>query len=205
MLSKYGVADYVFQFITVTAGVLIALLIDGLADWKSNRDLVADARAAIRREVADNLKELEGLPTVIGKANRQIDTAMRFANDLVSTGKTDISELNVGFDLATLNESSWRSAERTGALAHMRYEEVKDYSELYAFQELFTAQQRKSVDLVTNAIVIATADDPTKASKEDLMRFRDQLRALKANVFVTDQMGTQLVDAYRKFLQSKVH
>ena len=204
MLSKYGAADYVFQLITVTAGVLIALMIDGLVDWKSTRDLVADARAAIRREVADNLKEMEGRPKAIQKANDDIDNALKFAKDLVATGKTDINELNVRFDLATLNESSWRSAERTGALAHMPYDEVKQYSELYAFQDLFTTQQRQAVDLVTSAIVIA-AEDPTKASKEDLMRFRDQLRSLKATVYVTDQLGTQLVEAYRKFLQTGKH
>ena len=204
MLSKYGAADYVFQFITVTAGVLIALMIDGLVDWKSTRDLVADARAAIRREVADNLKEMEGRPKAIQKANDDIDNAIKFAKDLVATGKTDINELNVRFDLATLNESSWRSAERTGALAHMPYDEVKQYSELYAFQDLFTTQQRQAVDLVTSAIVIA-AEDPTKASKEDLMRFRDQLRSLKATVYVTDQLGTQLVEAYRNFLQTGKH
>jgi len=204
MLSKYGAADYVFQFITVTAGVLIALMIDGLVDWKSTRDLVADARAAIRREVADNLKEMEGRPKAIQKVTDDIDNALKFAKDLVATGKTDINELNVRFDLATLNESSWRSAERTGALAHMPYDEVKQYSELYAFQDLFTTQQRQAVDLVTSAIVIA-AEDPTKASKEDLMRFRDQLRSLKATVYVTDQLGTQLVEAYRNFLQTGKH
>jgi len=204
MLSKYGAADYVFQLITVTAGVLIALMIDGLVDWKSTRDLVADARAAIRREVADNLKEMEGRPKAIQKVTDDIDNALKFATDLVSTGKTDINELNVRFDLATLNESSWRSAERTGALAHMPYDEVKQYYELYAFQDLFTTQQRRAVDLVTSAIVIA-AEDPTKASKEDLMRFRDQLRSLKASVYVTDQLGTQLVEAYRKFLQTGKH
>jgi hypothetical protein len=205
MAAKYTAPDYAFQFVTVTAGVLIALFIDGLADWKSNRDLVADARAAIRREVTDNLKELEGQPKTIAKANAQIDSALEFVSDLVSTGKTDLRELNVGFDLSTLNDSSWRSAERTGALSHMSYEEVKEYSELYAFQDLFTTQQRRAVELVTNAITIAGTQDPTRASKEELMTFRNQLLALRANVLVTDQMGTQLVDAYRKFLQSNPH
>ena len=60
-MKKYTFADYAFQFITVTAGVLIALFIDGLVEWKNNRELVAEAHATIVREVADNLKELEGL------------------------------------------------------------------------------------------------------------------------------------------------
>ena len=55
---KYTVVDYVFSFITITAGVLIALLINGLVQWNDNRELVAEARATINREIADNKKEL---------------------------------------------------------------------------------------------------------------------------------------------------
>ena len=64
-MKKYTFADYAFQFITVTAGVLIALFIDGLVERNHNRELVAAAHATIVREVADNLKELEGLPKAL--------------------------------------------------------------------------------------------------------------------------------------------
>jgi hypothetical protein len=73
MKSKYSASDYTFQFITVTAGVLIALLIDGLVDWNNNRELVAAAHASIAREVADNLKEIEGLPKSISSANDEVE------------------------------------------------------------------------------------------------------------------------------------
>jgi hypothetical protein len=202
MAAKYTVPDYAFQFITVTAGVLIALLIDGLVDWNNNRELVRDARAAIRREVADNLEAIEGLSKAVAAANAKIDTALKFATDLLASGKTDIRTIEIGFNLSTLNQSSWQSAERTGALSHMSYEQVKEYSELYALQELFANQQGKAVDLVASAIVIAAGSDPTQAPKEDLVQFRQQLRTLKANVFLTDQIGTQLTDAYREFLQT---
>ena len=68
-MKKYSFADYAFQFITVTAGVLIALFIDGLADWNAKRELVASARATIMRELADNKKDLEA--TLSGIANDQ--------------------------------------------------------------------------------------------------------------------------------------
>ena len=56
MAPKYSPADYLFQFITVTAGVFIALVIDGLTDWNNNRELVAQARSTIAREIRDNKK-----------------------------------------------------------------------------------------------------------------------------------------------------
>lgn len=203
-MKKYSLADYAFQFITVTVGVLIALLIDGFVDWNSNRELVADARATIAREVADNLKELEGLPQSIAASNKDIENGLRLANDLLSKGKTDVNSLQLNFNLATLNASSWLTADRTGALAHTSYDEVKRYAELYGLQALFDTQQRKAVDLVASSTaLIASSFDPANANRDDVRKFRENLMLLQANLLVTEQLGRQLADAYKKFQQAR--
>jgi len=199
-MKKYTFADYAFQFITVTAGVLIALLIDGLVDWNNNRELVAAAHASIAREVADNLKEIEGLPTSIASANVEIENCLKFANDLLAKGKTDVSSLQLNFNLATLNAASWLTADRTGALAHMSYGEVKEYAELYKLQELFDTVQRRAVDLVADSIaLVSSGSDPTKASQQDLLKFREQLTRYRASLFLTENLGNTLAKAYREF------
>jgi hypothetical protein len=199
-MKKYTFADYAFQFVTVTAGVLIALLIDGLVDWNNNRELVAAAHASIAREVADNLKEIEGLPKSIESANGEIDNCLKFANELLAKGKTDVSSLQLSFNLATLNSSSWLTADRTGALSHMSYGQVKEYAELYKLQELFDTVQRRAVDMVADGIVVVSGgSDPTKASRDDLMRFRDQLMRYRASLFITADLGKTLTKAYREF------
>jgi hypothetical protein len=199
-MKKYTLADYAFQFITVTAGELIALFIDGLVDWNNNRELVATARQMIAREVADNLKELEGLPKVIESSSADIENALKLANELLSKGKSDVHQVNLNFSLATLSDASWQSADRTGALGHMDYDEVRTYAELYSNQELFVAQQRGAVDLVATASsLIAPSFDPTTANKQDVAKFREQLMMMQANLLVTSQLGEQLVKAYREF------
>ena len=199
-MKKYSFADYGFQFITVTAGVLIALLIDGLVDWNNNRELVAAAHASIAREVADNLKEIEGLPKSIASATDEIDNCLKFANDLLAKGKTDVSSLQLNFNLATLNSSSWLTADRTGALSHMSYGQVKEYAELYRLQELFDTVQRRAVDLVADSIaLVSSGSDPTKASQQDLMKFREQLTRYRASLFLTENLGNTLAKAYREF------
>jgi hypothetical protein len=199
-MKKYTFADYAFQFVTVTAGVLIALLIDGLVDWNNNRELVAAAHASISREVADNLKEIEGLPKSIESANGEIDNCLKFANELLAKGRTDVSSLQLSFNLATLNSSSWLTADRTGALSHMSYGQVKEYAELYKLQELFDTVQRRAVDMVADGIVVVSGgSDPTKASRDDLMRFRDQLMRYRASLFITADLGKTLTKAYREF------
>jgi hypothetical protein len=199
-MKKYNFADYAFQFITVTAGVLIALLIDGLVDWNHNRELVAAAHAAIEREVADNLKEIEGLPKSIASANEDIENCLKFANDMLAKGKTDVSSLTLQFDLATLNSSSWLSADRTAALSHMSYDQVKEYAELYKLQELFDTVQRRAVDMVADSIALVTSgSDPTKAGQQDLQKFREQLMRYRASLVVTEDLGKTLTKAYREF------
>jgi hypothetical protein len=199
-MKKYTFADYVFQFITVTAGVLIALFIDGLAETNNNRALVAAAHASIAREVADNLKEIEGLPKSIASADGDIANCLKFADDLLATGKTDVSSLQLNFNLATLNSSSWLTADRTGALSHMSYGEVKEYAELYSLQQLFETVQRRAVDMVADSIaLVSSGSDPTKAARQDLLKFREQLMRYRASLVVTEDLGKTLTKAYREF------
>jgi hypothetical protein len=200
--AKYTFVDYLFQFITITAGVLIALLINGLVEWNNNRELVERARATIRREVEANFKELQGFRETVTRSATDLENASRFADEMLATGKTDISSLQLGFNLPTLNASGWQTAERTGALAHMDYGEVQEYSEIYSMQQLFDSQARKAIDLVASSTsLVASGSDPTKANTEDLKVFRHQIMLLQSNLLVTEQLGAQLITGYQDFLQ----
>ena len=88
-MKKYTFADYAFQFVTVTAGVLIALFIDGLAETeeqpRAGRERARDDHARNRRQ-----QEGSGRPvrdrSQASKA--EMENAISFANDILSTGKT---------------------------------------------------------------------------------------------------------------------
>ena len=121
-------------------------------------------------------------------------------HQLLAKGKTDVSSLQLSFNLATLNSSSWLTADRTGALSHMSYGQVKEYAELYKLQELFDTVQRRAVDMVADSIaLVSSGSDPTKASRQDLMKFREQLTRYRASLFITADLGKTLTKAYREF------
>jgi hypothetical protein len=82
----------------------------------------------------------------------------------------------------------------------MSYGEVKEYAELYKLQELFDTVQRRAVDMVADSIALVTSGaDPTKADRQDLMKFREQLMRYRASLVVTEDLGTALTKAYREF------
>ena len=93
-MKKYTFADYGFQFITVTAGVLIALFIDGLVETNHNRELVVVARDMLTREVADNSKELSGLSKSVASSTADIENGLKLPRELSRAVATLATTLN---------------------------------------------------------------------------------------------------------------
>jgi hypothetical protein len=199
-MKKYTFADYAFQFITVTAGVLIALFIDGLAERNNNRELVESARAMIKLELVDNKNDLERTLSGIAKDQEALLNAIAFADDLLATGKTKINSLQIHYNLADeVTDSSWRTAERTGALALMDYAEVQKYSRIYDFQDLFMQQQRQAMSQVILASATLNASfNPAQPNRKDLEVFRGRVQDLMAIVAQQDTLGKKLLEDYAK-------
>jgi hypothetical protein len=194
--ARHRRREILVQLVTITAGVLIALFFDGLVAWNQDRQLVNEARRTIRREISDNLKEIEGMLAAIDGRRRDLQQGLRLANELLVTGTSAVNEFRVTRELAELNASGWHTAERTGALAHMAYDEVQRYSRLYALQEIFSAHQRRFIERVSAVGGIVAGGDPHKAPREDLQALRGHLLALQGDLKVEEDLGTTLRQAY---------
>jgi hypothetical protein len=200
--AKYTAVDYVFSFITITAGVLIALLINGLVQWNDDRQLVAEARATIAREIADNKKDLEATLAGMQADFARFDGAIQFASEMLAAKKTSVRELNLHLNLADLSSTSWRTAERTGALGHMDYDEVQRYSKLYDLQELLVEQQRNMLSRLGEASAILNSDfDPDNPNPKDLEIFRERVMILRSHLGVHQQMAKRLAENYAEALR----
>jgi hypothetical protein len=196
--------DFGVQLVTITAGILIALSLEGVRESIHDRALVREARENIHREIADNKREVDGELAAIADRTRKMDLAMRFANDLLKTRHTDAHQVELGLQFPTLSTASWQTAERTGALAHMDYAEVQKYAALYSFQEFLAAQHRRALDALSATIGILAASedgDVTKVSPADIARFRDQVVALRSILYIEEQMATTASERYKKALE----
>lgn len=199
---KYTAVDYVFSFITITAGVLIALLINGLVQWNDDRELVTAARATITREIADNKKELDSTIAGMQGDMKKFDAAIQFATEILAAKKTSVHELYLNVNLADLSATGWRTAERTGALSHMDYDEVQRYSKLYDLQDLLVEQQRGLVGRLGETIAILNSNfDPDNPNQRDLELFRERAMALRAHLTVHEQMAKRLAENYAEVLR----
>ena len=204
MPSKYTASDYFFSFITITAGVLIALLINGMVEWNNNRALVAQARQTIADEVRGNKKDLDSTLTGMADDVKQFDNALKFANDLLTSRRTSISELKLHLNLADVTAAGWHSAERTGALSHMPYTEVQRYSLLYDLQDLYTEQQRALLGQLAAASSILSGDfNPDNPNPKDLEDFRNRVLQLRSHLVIHEQMARRLAERYAEVIAGR--
>lgn len=122
-----SVRDFFLQLVTITAGVLIALLLEGLVGWNNNRVLVNEARATIRREIADNKAALDAHLEGVEERSKDLQNTLNWATERLKTGKSDL-KVSVGFSASPLSTAAWETAARTGALT---YSDVQKYPNLY--------------------------------------------------------------------------
>jgi hypothetical protein len=193
----HSLKDFVIQLITITAGVLIALSVEGAREWQHDRSLLKEAREMLQREIADNKREVEVGLKGIPERRENLDNAIRLSDELLAKKTLTIHTLNLGVEIAEFSSASWQTAERTGALALMDYAEVQRYSRLYSKQELYSARQRLAVDQLGLAMGILKAD-PTEATQPDLELFRQRVIELRAGLELDEQFGTGLVKAYNE-------
>lgn len=127
------------ELLIVTVGVLIALSVDTVREWRENQRLAADARANILNEIRANAARLDDLlPQVERHLQEHTDLHTRLVN--VLAGKPMVGEVRLNYTGAGLSSAAYQTAEVTGAFRYMDYDEVRRYSGLYALQAQLTGE-----------------------------------------------------------------
>jgi hypothetical protein len=189
---------FFLELIIVTLGVFMALTVDSLRQWTQERRLVREAKATLALELRANKEDLD---RKLSDANspEKLDSALQLVNELLTTQTSSIRTFEVGFHLAELSDVSWRTAERTGALSKMDYEDVQRYSQVYDLQALYTNHQRRAIERATATIALITGD-PHLASPKDLELLRQHLLAMRGDLIADRQLGERLRDRYKEIL-----
>jgi hypothetical protein len=198
----HSIRDFLIQLLTITAGVLIALSLEGLLEWNHHRLLVREARATMTREITENKSALDRHLAGGNERAKDVDTSLQLANDLLKTKKSDIRELQLSFHAPSFSAAGWQSAERTGAVAYMEYADVQRYAKLYGFQDLYDTQVRRVMERTVSTLATLD-DDPHVAEPRDLERFREALLGLRGDLLFDAQLGEQLSKAYAEMLSKQ--
>jgi hypothetical protein len=125
----------------VTAGVLIALSVDTVRVWRTHQSLAAEARSQMLSEVAQNKKALERVLASLDGTQKTYFRALRDARGRLAGKAADTGDFNMSVSMAPLSSAAYTTAEITGALGYMNYDEVRRFADVYEAQRRYQALQ----------------------------------------------------------------
>jgi hypothetical protein len=131
------------QLVPVTAGILLALLIDGWLELRRQDRLVDQAQTALNAEITDNIRELDNSIPSMDAFVAALHKHMADIDAILATGSDPGGRPSFGMVVPNLSRASWEGAERTGALEFMDYAHVRAFADLYALQEVVIAGQNE--------------------------------------------------------------
>jgi len=144
-----GLKDFFIHLLTISVGLLIAVGIEGCVERHQHRELAQDARETLRKEIEGNSKTIErALPEIIKEQTKVSDT-IAFLTHIRRNPKDKSLQkgsIDTDFSHTMLDDTAWKTAQTTGALAFMPYEDANKYSSIYEAQYQFKASEEKTIE-----------------------------------------------------------
>jgi hypothetical protein len=139
-----GVGEFFLHLFTISIGLLIAVGIEAAVERHQHRELASEARDTMTAEIRKNSAN-------VADALKDIDQEQQKAKDnLAKVRKVQLNpsdpssrnlNLDITFNTTGLEDTGWRTAQATGALAFMPYAESERYTSIYRVGEDFLKNQ----------------------------------------------------------------
>ena len=196
--------QFLRELVTITAGILIALTLEGLANWRHHRTLAREARANILSEVRENQRDLAKEREDLRKVERDGQGLITLVHQLETNRKTSMRQVQYTFSIAELHSTSWNTASTTGALSFMPYTEVKGYTEVYDLQRAFTTLQERAfaASLDVQGLATLLSRNTATITTAELSDAERRLGIAMADVAAMEQIAEPLNQRYDELLKA---
>jgi hypothetical protein len=143
-------SEFFLHLLTITIGLLIAVGIEAAVERHQHRELAREARETMTAEIRKNAGSItEALGEIAGEQQRMKANlaAVRKVQLHPNDPSAENVRLDISFNTTGLEDTGWKTAQATGALAFMPYAESSKYSSIYGTEEAFAkAEDQLSED-----------------------------------------------------------
>jgi hypothetical protein len=135
----HGWRDFFVQLAAITIGLLIALGLVGLVEWRQHQHLLHEAESNLASELRANRSTL-------AKNQKSVEEAQKRGEEnlaILAAFKANHhggSELKFYWQWSSMSSAAWDAARNTDAVALMDYDLARKYSDVYAQQLLVNEQ-----------------------------------------------------------------
>jgi len=209
--SIRGFSEFLIHLFTITVGLLIAVQIESFVEWRRHLHLAQEARASLRAEIESNLKDLKAAQPGLKAWREAIDAdlkAMQRILDDPNDPKARHASMEVSYSSITLTDTAWRTAESTGALAYMPYEEAERYSSIYQAQSALLVFEDKPAEDVAGIIGLVAKYNPpsshsSKITAAQAGALAERFGQMQLHLLTGDLLLQRDIEASEAFLQNR--
>jgi hypothetical protein len=199
----HSIKEFMVHLLAITIGLLIALGLESSVEWVHHRHLARDARENILQEVRANQQMVARQLSVLPAEEKRLDEILRGVDD-VQHGRPTKPLGDFMWTSILLQDSAWRTASSTGAVAFMSYDEVQRYSVLYGVQQLNgSILDRNLADRHEMDVFIDRMQSPGKLSDAEFESGKRSILSAKFRELEFNEIDTALNASYTKLLSQE--
>ena len=186
----HGVRDFLIHLFTITVGLLIALGLENLAEWRHHVHLKHQAEETMRQEIRQNQKDLNEVLKAIPREMESFKHIETFLQARINGQALPVRSLQTGMMQMTPQDAAWQTASATGALSYMDYDEVQRFSSAYQLQAKMVRFEDDALPpLVRLIAAIGYASDPEKMPPSEAADALKDVHLAMAHLSATVGLG----------------
>ena len=205
----HGFWEFLLHLFTISVGLLIATQIESCVEWRHHVHLAEEARAQLRTEIEQNLKQLKAAQPNLKRWRASVEA------DLAAVGKiqehpsdrsSQHTNLVVNSGGISLRDTAWKTAESTGALAYMPYDEARRYASIYQAQAALKAMEDKPEEDVANILGLIEKfhiTDTKRISGEEASALAERFGQMRVHLASGDVALRVCIEVSQAFLENR--
>jgi hypothetical protein len=205
----HGFQEFLLHLFTITVGLLIATQIESCMEWRHHVHLAEEARTRLRAEIESNLKDLKHAQPAVTQWRAEIDAdlaAMQRIQDHPDDPASQRATLTVNFSSMSLRDTAWTTAQTTGALALMPYDEAERYANVYKAQnELLQLEEKpwEDTSAINGLIARFHWTDKRKITEDQASQLAEKLGQMRLHLLAGDLLLKQCIEVSEAFLEGR--
>jgi hypothetical protein len=200
----HGTKDFFVHLFTITIGLLIALSLEGLVEWRHHRHLVHEAAVDLRSEIDQNAARIGSLRQQISAEQKELDQDLDVL-EVLRVHPEQHKQMSFTFRLQGFEDTAWKTAQATGAFAYMSYQDAREYSSIYDTQsEIYKAQQQAVDEVISAASLVNTKSDSYRPSSERIDMLSDRIGLIKLRLLFLNSAVDGLDKTYQGYRSSHI-
>lgn len=204
----HGTAEFFLHLFTITVGLLIAVGIEGAVTQHEHHKLAEEARETMTAEIRHNQGQVrDALQKIAGEKKRlQANPAAVSAVQKDPNGPAaENAQLDIQYDTTGLDHTAWRTAQATGALSYMSYDDASRFSSIYETAENFEHSEDKLQEDESRFLGLIRRYLPSngRLSKEGADALAEQFGVLQGHLLAIDIAARVLQEQQDAFLEGR--